>query len=103
MRCESTLLKAFVGVRVTEIQSTWDPSFWRFVPTDLNPADDLSSGLLVELNEWAMEKGKHEWPRESANPIGDDPERKKTNVIGAGSLRTPLLDPSAHSRQAGKG
>ena len=44
-----------------------------------------------------LKKGKHEWPRESADPIGDDPERKKTKVIGAGSPRTPLLGPSAHS------
>ena len=64
-----------------------------------------------------LKKGKHEWSRKSADPIGDDPERKKTKVIAAGSvdpigddperkktkviaagsLRTPLLDSSAHS------
>ena len=104
VRSESALLKAFVGVRVKEIQSMWNPSSWRFVPADLNPADDLSRGLLVEeINgRWKsgpsfLKKSKGEWPRESGDPIGDDPERKKTKVIGAVSLRTPLLEPSAHS------
>lgn len=44
----STLLKAFVRVSVTEIQSTWDPSLRWFVPTDQTPADDLSRGISVE-------------------------------------------------------
>lgn len=48
LRSESASLKAFVGVRVTEIQSTWDPSLWRFVPTEQNPADDLSRGIPAD-------------------------------------------------------
>ena len=42
LRSDSALLKAFVGVRVAEIQSTWESSHWRYVPSALNPADDLS-------------------------------------------------------------
>ena len=49
LHSESSTLKAFVGVRVTEIQSTWQPSFWQFVPTDLNPADDLSRELQWKI------------------------------------------------------
>lgn len=40
-------MKVFVGVRVAEIQTTWESTNWRFVPTDLNPADDLSRGIPV--------------------------------------------------------
>ena len=37
LRSESALLKPFVGVRVAEIQATWDPSTWKYVPTKMNP------------------------------------------------------------------
>ena len=51
LNSESVSFKPFVRVRVAEIQSFWDPNFWRFVPTDLNPADDLSRGIpLKEVN-----------------------------------------------------
>lgn len=46
-----------------------------------------------------LKKSKEEWPRESADLIGDDPERKKMKIIGDGSPRTPFYQ---HT-QAGKG
>ncbi|KAK3752528.1 hypothetical protein QZH41_005140 [Actinostola sp. cb2023] len=103
---ESALLKAFVGVRVTEIQTTWDPSCWRFVPTDLNPADDLSLGLPIKelRGRWMngppfLKKAKEEWPAETKEEIHvhDDPERKKPKTIGAVNAKVPLLDSSAYS------
>ncbi|KAK3731847.1 hypothetical protein QZH41_020215 [Actinostola sp. cb2023] len=103
---ESALLKAFVGVRVTEIQTTWDPSCWRFVPTDLNPADDLSRGLPIKelRGRWMngppfLKKAKEEWPAETKEEIHvhDDPERKKPKTIGAVNAKVPLLDSSAYS------
>ena len=45
---ESTSFKPFVGVRVAEIQESWSPSSWRYVPSKENPADDLSRGITVE-------------------------------------------------------
>ena len=48
LNSESVSYKPFVGVRVAEIQSTWEPKFWRFVPTDLNPGDDLSRGISLQ-------------------------------------------------------
>ena len=42
LHSESTTKKASVGVRVAEIQSEWDQEKWKYVPTKLNPADDLS-------------------------------------------------------------
>ena len=51
LRSESTMLKSFVGIRVAEIQASWEPGVWRYVPTNLNPADDLSRGISVrEMN-----------------------------------------------------
>ena len=47
----SISLMPFVGVRVAEIQSTWDSSRWKLVPTHLNPADDLSQGLRVQRTD----------------------------------------------------
>ena len=48
LNSESVSFKPFVGVRVAAIQSTWDPKYWRFVPTNLNPTDDLSQGISLE-------------------------------------------------------
>ena len=69
LRSDSSLMKAFVGVHVAEIQSTWNKEHWRYVPTDLNPADDLSRGLHTEEldGRWIkdpafLKKPKEEWP-----------------------------------------
>ena len=52
LRSELTSLQPFVGVQVAEIQATWESDTWRYVPTDLNPADDLSRGIPVtKINE----------------------------------------------------
>jgi ribonuclease HI len=71
LRSESTLLKSFVSVRVAEIQASWEPTDWRYVPTNLNPADDLSRGISVhEMNgRWMngpsfLRKNSDEWPTE---------------------------------------
>jgi hypothetical protein len=46
LKSDSLTLKQFVGVRVAEIQSTWDSNAWRYVPTAQNPVDELSRGLF---------------------------------------------------------
>ncbi|CAB4022971.1 hypothetical protein DSY43_00310 [Paramuricea clavata] len=52
LRSESTSLQPSVGVRAAEIQATWESGTWEYVPTDLNPADDLSRGIPVtKVNE----------------------------------------------------
>ena len=48
LNSESVSFKPFVGVRVAEIQSTWDPKHWQFVPTHLTPDDDLSQGISLK-------------------------------------------------------
>ena len=48
LRSESATFKTFVGARVAEIQAAWDPKCWRYVPSESNPADDLSRGISVK-------------------------------------------------------
>ena len=38
LRSDSALLKAFVGVRVAEIQSTWESSHWHYAPSATSSA-----------------------------------------------------------------
>ena len=45
---DSASLGPFVGIRIGEIQSTYDKNHWRYIPTELNPADDLSRGIPVK-------------------------------------------------------
>ena len=42
------MLKSFVGVRVAEIQASFETTTWRNVSSSLNPADDLSRGITVD-------------------------------------------------------
>lgn len=101
---ESASLKAFVSVRVAEIQSTWDPNCWRFVPTELNPADDLSRGIpLTEINgRWKngpefLKKPEEEWPKPVCCSTEDDPERKKAKCVGTVTNLTSVIDPLHYS------
>ena len=94
LRSDSTCLKAFVGVRIAEIQSNWDQKNWRYVTTYQNPADDLSRGLPTEHLEarWMegpsfLRRPKEEWPIESVQSVvEEDPEKKKSNLKQIGAV-----------------
>ena len=45
IRGRSSCWKPFVGNRVAEIQSTWDPEYWKYCRSKENPADLLTRGL----------------------------------------------------------
>ena len=45
IRGQSSCWKPFVANRVAEIQSTWDPEYWKYCPSNENPADLLIRGL----------------------------------------------------------
>ncbi|XP_028404102.1 uncharacterized protein LOC114526780 [Dendronephthya gigantea] len=88
LRSESTSLQPFVGVRVAEIQATWESATWRHVPTDLNPTDDLSRGILfAKINErWMngpsfLKGGRKAWPPEHKDMPTDLPNIKVAKPI----------------------
>ena len=107
LRSDSMCLKAFVGVRIAEIQSNWDQTNWRYVPTDQNPANDLSRGLPTEhlKGRWMegpsfLRRPKEEWPIESVQSVvEEDPEKKKSNLkqIGAAVPVNEILNPIEYS------
>ena len=90
LRSESILLKSFVGVRVAEIQASWEPTVWRYVPTNLNPADDLCRGISVhEMNgRWMngpsfLRKNSDECPTEVDKASPKIPEVKVNKPLFA--------------------
>ena len=103
LRSESASFKPFVGVRVAEIQESWSSSSWRYVPSEDNPADDLSRGITVEelcSGRWIngplfLSKPKTEWPSEKtleSEAQREDIERRKTpNSLAAITKPQPLL------------
>ena len=71
IRGRSRQFKPFVANRVGEIQRSTDPEQWRYVPTDINPADLLSRGLRatdLEICErwWRgpafLQRSEEAWP-----------------------------------------
>lgn len=106
IQSESATFKPFVGIRVAEIQSTWNPECWRHVPTEKNPADDLSRGISVEeltSGRWMngppfLKRPKTEWPNEEETTVDEDPEKMKpiTSVTPV-AKPAPLVEPSDYS------
>ena len=71
IRGQSRRFKPFVSNRVGEIQALSNPERWRHVPTKLNPADALTSGLAVSAlcdeEKWwngpsFLKQDPNEWP-----------------------------------------
>ena len=89
LNSESVSFEPFLGVRVADIQSTRDPMYWQFVPTNFNPADDLSQGISLEDIDRRWKNGpqflkglKEEWPIKSVcQSTEDDPQKKKTKIM----------------------
>ena len=71
IRGHSRDFKPFVANRVGEIQTSTSPEQWRYIPTNLNPADILSRGMkaadLENCDRWwkgpeFLSKHKETWP-----------------------------------------
>ena len=88
----------FVANRVAEIQDTTNAKEWRHVPTQENPADDVSRGVPASSlmkSRWLhgpdfLQLSPKQWPSAPAvRPINeDDPEVKK-----AATFATQIVTP----------
>lgn len=90
-------LKQFVANRVGEIQRCSDPSQWRHVPTESNPADLLSRGVtpleFTKLQSWQtgpcwLSLAEDSWPLNKLHPVENTELRK---II---TLQTQIKDRS---------
>ena len=107
LRSESATFKTFVGVRVAEIQAAWDPKCWRYVPSESNPADDLSRGISVKelsTGRWIngpdfLSKPKTEWPINEKHEVSsnDSEKRKPSKAVAVITKSQPLLNPENFS------
>ena len=86
----------FVANRVEQIRSLTSPQQWRYVKTDLNPADDASRGLyaqdLVDNSQWwngpdflwkSLDDQSSPHSAESISLSPDDPEVKKVSTMAS--------------------
>ena len=102
---ESTRFQTFVANRVSKIQDATEMSQWKYVNTNLNPADDASRGLtvqeLLEGERWLkgpdfLWKHREHWPQqEEIKPIlpERDPEvRKNATAAATTSTDIPIND-----------
>lgn len=80
--------KVFVGTRIAELQELTEAAKWRYVPSALNPADDITRGKslreLSEPNQWMngppyLRQGPDHWPTPPAvcTNSADNSELKK--------------------------
>lgn len=82
-------LKTFAENRTSAIREITDPTAWRYIPTECNPADLISRGVdasqLVSTSLWwsgpdFLAKGKHEWPESKINLNNDHLPEIKSHV-----------------------
>lgn len=90
IRNESTRFHMFVSNHLTVIHEHSEPSQWRYVNSDLNPADNacrgLTVGMIIENNRWLsgpefLTEEEPLWPRDPSyhqmELTTDDPELKR--------------------------
>ncbi|XP_036145632.1 uncharacterized protein LOC118646569 [Monomorium pharaonis] len=82
-------LKTFVANRVAQIQTTTEKSYWRYAPSQQNPADPLSRGQMPEAfaqnqlwkngPDWLM-ADEDEWPANLVEEIVVPEQRSTVNL-----------------------
>lgn len=91
---ESRRFQTFVANRVAVIRDSSDPSQWRYISTEQNPADDCSRGMSAEKfvvnTRWFagpefLKEPESVWPtiKQEVNIEPDDPEVKKCVTVSA--------------------
>ena len=89
----SNRMKVFVANRVTDIREVSSPSSWRHVPSEENPADILSRGVMdpeaLNNTNWFtgpsfLMKDEEHWPDVAVADLdSDDPEIRQKSVLFA--------------------
>ena len=106
IQSQSRCYKPFVSCRIGEIQSSSEPSEWRYCPTLLNVADDLSKGITTkDLNgRWMngpvfLQQPEAEWPSQQGTPEMSEvnKERRKTTLAHAVTVKEPIFRPEDFS------
>ena len=78
IQSKSQQYKVFVGTRIAEIQELVGADNWRYVPSEENPADNITCGKsladLVKPNHWTcglafLHQPPAEWPTNPAVPV----------------------------------
>ncbi|TKS64949.1 ATP-binding cassette sub-family A member 2 [Collichthys lucidus] len=107
IQSESNQYKVFVGTRVTEILALTTPGSWRYINTDLNPADDLTRGKsLLELSQpsrWSqgpsfLYQSPDYWPvNPSVHTEESDELRARTFRVYISTTSSDEPDPAKNS------
>ena len=106
IRNESARFHTFVSNRLTVIHEHSEPYQWRYVNSEINPADDASRGLTVDTmiqnSRWLsgpdfLTKEEHLWPRDPSHHqmelSTDDPEGKRdAHTYIQTAIRQPTKD-----------
>lgn len=91
IQSDSAQYKVFVGTRIGEIQELSDGCIWRYVPSELNPADDITRGLslhqLTQQSRWSsgpefLGHSSAHWPDNLVVKTEDKDELRKTISCG---------------------
>ena len=90
VRNHSRNFKPFISNRIGEIQTNSKPEQWRYVPTELNPADYVTRGLtadeLLNKDTWLngpdfLQSSEDQWPENKVEKLqaSENEERKIKN------------------------
>lgn len=100
IQSESQQYKVFVGTRIAEIQELVGAESWRYVPSEENPADDITRGKslkdLIKPNRWTdgpafLHQPHASWPTHPIVSSVQEEEIRDTTFCGNISTSSPLI------------
>ncbi|XP_043990554.1 uncharacterized protein LOC122841353 [Gambusia affinis] len=102
IRSDSAQYKVFVGTRIAEIQEHTNTNDWRYVPSDQNPADDITRGKslhqLAQPTRWNngpafLYESPSQWPENLVAKAEDTVELRKSMFCGQVTVSDTYPDP----------